>query len=315
MKKVFLCTAMLVLSFLSALGDGIDVHPDQDGPYEIRQLSVNVEDTARGRAFEIVLFYPASGGNYPLILFNHGFMLRADAYRSYGEHLASHGFVVGLPSLVMDLLSIDHKELALDIQFATDYCVEASRHTGNPLFSLINEEMIGLAGHSLGGKLSLLAAAQDSRICAAALLDPVDSGNPLVTDPIRYPSVTPELMPDIHIPLLILGSGLGAEVAFFSACAPEEENYQRFFEAANPPALEITQLGVGHSQYIDQKNDLVSFVCASGDVPDAWVRESTSSYITAFFLGMLSGSQKAVEWLDFRLSIHEQEGRVTVRRK
>ncbi len=315
MRKELLLTVSLLLSCLCVLGDGVDVHPEQVGPYEIRQLSVNLEDTMWGRISEMLLFYPASGGNYPLILFTHGFLLSADGYRCYGEHLASHGFVVVVPSLVMDLLNMDHQELATDLMFAIDYCIEASGDTNSPIFSLVDERAIGLAGHSLGGKLSLLTAVKDTRVRAAALLDPVDSGNPLDPDPDRYPSVTPELMPDIHIPLLIVGSELGSKVAFLTACAPEEENYQRFFEAANPPAVEVTQLGVGHSQYVNKGNNPASFVCATGDVPDAWVHESTASYITAFFLGVLSNCQEASDWLDLRLLLHEEEGRIVVRRK
>ena len=315
MKKALVLVMVLVGICVLSLGQEVGLHPDQVGPYQVGEESFHLEDTTRGRAFDILVFYPAIESDFPLILFSHGFLISADAYRYYGERLASHGFVVALPRLSMDLLNMNHKELSLDIRCAIDYCIQASDDKQSPLFSLVNKLAIGVAGHSLGGKLSMLATAGDERIRAAALLDPVDSGNPIAPDPERYPSVAPELMPKIHVPLLILGAELGSKVALLNACAPENENYQRFFEAANPPAVEVTQLGVGHAQYAEGIGALAASACASGDVPDAWVHNSTASYITAFFLETLLQSRQAADWLNMRLSMDEELGAVIVRRK
>jgi hypothetical protein len=155
----------------------------------------------------------------------------------------------------------------------------------------------------------------DQRIDAIGVLDPVDEGNPLWEDPVRYPSVAPELMPEIHVPLLFIGAELGSVLITFSPCAPEDENYQRFFEAANAPAIEITQLDVGHGQYVDEGTDDSDDPCAIGDVPSEWVRSSSVAYLTAFFLGTLTDTEGALEWLDTRLAQDEAEERIQVRRK
>jgi hypothetical protein len=180
---------------------------------------------------------------------------------------------------------------------------------------MIDPSRIGATGHSLGGKLSLLEAVNDERIGACAVLDPVDEGNPLFKDPVRYPSVAPELMPELHVPLLIIGAELGSKLIFFSPCAPEDENYQRFFEAANPPAIEVTQLDVGHGQYVDEAAASVADPCAVGDVPGEWVRSSCAAYLTAFFLGTLLDTDGALDWLDARLAQDAADGRIVVRRK
>jgi dienelactone hydrolase len=39
-----------------------------------------------------------------------------------------------------------------------------------------NADLAGVTGHSLGGKLSLLAATKDARVKASIVLDPVDGG-------------------------------------------------------------------------------------------------------------------------------------------
>jgi hypothetical protein len=123
-------------------------------------------------------------------------------------------------------------------------------------------------------------------------------------------------MPQIWIPLLFIGAELGGEAVVFTACAPREENYQRFFEAANPPAIEVTQIEVGHAQYLDPGSSALAVAsCAQGDVPGEWVRSASAAYLTAFFLGMLKEDAAALVWVDERLAGDEAAGRIRVRRK
>ncbi len=293
--------------------------PDQAGPFEVGVYGVSLRDEARNRSMDLEVMYPldVSGeslGPRPLIIFNHGFLQSAAGYQSYGQHLASHGFVVALPTFPMSFLNVNHVKLAEDVRFVIDFLLGASGEAGHVLYGRIDPERIGASGHSLGGKLSLLEATSDDRIDAIGVLDPVDEGNPLWNDPKRYPSVAPELMPEIHAPLLFVGAELGKVLVSFSPCAPEDENYQQFYEAANPPAIEITQLDVGHSQYLD--NDTASNdPCARGDVPSAWVRSSSAAYLTAFFLGYLCEEPDALDWLGQRLAQDEAEDRIAIRRK
>jgi pimeloyl-ACP methyl ester carboxylesterase len=296
------------------------VAPDKTGPYVLLEYSTGLYDETRERSMELLVLYPLADKEtqrpgFPLIIFNHGFLLSAEGYRSYGEHLASHGFVVALPSFPRTFLNVHHAKLAEDVRFVIDYCLAASKDTEHPLYDLIDSASIGAAGHSLGGKLSLLEAVSDERVRVAAVLDPVDTGNPLLEDPERYPSVAPELLPQLEIPIMLVGAELGSIKLVFSACAPEDENYQRYFEAANPPALEITQLDVGHAQYVDEGVASETSVCAVGNVSGDWVRAASAAYLTAYFLGFLKGSQEALDWLDEQLALEEAEGWIRVRRK
>ena len=293
--------------------------PDATGAYEVDAFQAELHDEVSDRSLEVLVLSPlAADGplqSRPFVIFSHGFLLAPTRYRSYGERLASHGFVVALPALPMSLLGTAHSQLARDVRFVVDEMLRLAGDPEHPLFGRIDPTRVGLAGHSLGGKLSLLEAVEDKRIRAVGVLDPVDSGNPLLDDPERYPSVAPELMPEVSVPLLFVGAELGSVLVAVTPCAPEDENYQRFYEAANLPAIEITQLGVGHSQYVDGADRDSYDPCARGDVPSSWVRESSASYLTAFFLHTLSDSQAAMKWLDERLEQDEAAGRITVRRK
>ena len=296
-------------------------NPAERGPYGIGEFREDIEDVSRAREIDLLILYPlptlATGdpvASYPLILFNHGFMLWGELYRSYGEQLASHGFVVALPTYAMSMVGISHVALAADARFVIDHCLALSADATSPLFGLVDSGAIGAAGHSFGGKLALLEAVTDPRVRAIAALDPVDGGGLLPADPILTPSVAPERMAEIHVPLLFVGAELGGVSTGIIACAPTSENYQRFYEAANPPAIEITQLGAGHGQYADPGAALILAACAPGTASAEWVRASSAAYLTAFFLGRLSGDVGALAWLDARLTDDETQGRILVRR-
>ena len=318
-QRTILVLALVVASlrFQAASQDVCTPTPEQLGPWMTEIFETQLSDNARNRDMDLRVIYPiqAEIQSAPLIVFNHGFLLHADFYRSYGEHLASHGFVVAMPSFSMNLLNVNHVKLAEDVRFVLDYCLSANEQQTHPLYQRINPYQIGGSGNSLGGKLCLLEAVTDARIRAIGVLDPVDTGNPIFENPRIFPSVAPELMPEIHVPLLIVGSELGKEKLTFSPCAPEKDNYQRFYEAANAPAIEITQLDVGHGQYVDPGAETATMACVIGDVPDEWVTRTSRAYLTAFFRGTLMNDEAATAWLDALLVQQEAAGEILVRRK
>ena len=298
----------------------MDATPDELGAYSTEEYAVELEDETRSRSMGLLVYYPLDedgdvASERALVVFNHGFLLSSLGYRSYAQHLASHGFVVALPSFPTSFLTVHHVRLAEDVRFVIDYLLAASADATHPLFGTIDPKRIGGSGHSLGGKLSLLEAVSDDRVRAIAVLDPVDEGNPIWNNPARYPSVAPELMPELRIPLLFVGAELGSILITFSPCAPADENYQQFYEAANSPAIEITQLDVGHGQYVDEEAAAENDPCARGDVSSEWVRCSSVAYLTAFFLGYLDESPESLAWLDARLGEDEKAGHIQVRRK
>lgn len=318
MRSRAIVWAVAILTAASVWAAG---SPAEQGPYAVGEVRLPLVDADRGREIDTLILYPIAPGGapppsgFPLVVFNHGFLLRGDAYRSYGQRLASHGFVVALPTLPMSLLGIGHTVLAEDVRYVVDRCLSLDGERGSGLYGLIDETSIGVSGHSLGGKLALLEAATDPRVRAIAVLDPVDVASPGTPSTPESPSVAPELMPEIAVPLLLVGAELGDETVLFTPCAPAGDNYQAFFEAANPPAIEITQLGVGHGQYVDPGAGLLLAACARGSVPDDEVRAASAAYLTAFFLGHLAGDVEALSWLDARLAADTERGLVEVRRK
>ena len=124
------------------------------------------------------LFEPNVEGSLPLVIVSPGFQLDRDFYRSYAEHLASWGFIVATQSYSGRVSGncSSHASIAED----TLALVEVL--TNDTFLNLdINPEAVGLVGHSLGGKISILSAVLDSSIAAVVGLDPVDANTPSVT--------------------------------------------------------------------------------------------------------------------------------------
>lgn len=55
-------------------------------------------DAARRKELFYKVYYPKTGGPYPVILFSHGFGGNKDAFGPIGKHWASHGYVVIHPT-------------------------------------------------------------------------------------------------------------------------------------------------------------------------------------------------------------------------
>lgn len=302
----FLCSVLTLAAF------GGEVDPGAPGPWSTRTLVTSVPF---GRTpIRLVTVLPESEGPWPLIVFSHGFTLRGDLYRSYADRLASHGFVVGLPTYPG--LATDHRALADGLHALLSYYTAAAGAAGSPLKGRILTEKIGLAGHSLGGKISLLVASEDSRVRAVAGLDPVDGAGPGMSASERYPSVIPDRIAELTVPLLLLGADRAREPRFGLPCAPEDRNYERIFEAGSGPALEITQLEAGHTQYLDDPGcGIACFACVTGERPSREIRADAQGYLTAFFLAWLSHLETARDWLERRLEEDLARGFVRLRQR
>lgn len=59
---------------------------------------LSLEDRERPRKLSVKVYYPKTGGPFPVIVFSHGFGADKDAFGPIGKHWASHGYVVIHPS-------------------------------------------------------------------------------------------------------------------------------------------------------------------------------------------------------------------------
>lgn len=258
--------------------------PYADGPLTVRATSVPA--CAGGSPRPLLIFAPGTPGNYPVVVFQHGFITRTEAYSEILRHLAGHGFVVAAPQMY---------EPGLGALFgqptAAEEAVAAAElldwlPAGLPvtLGYTPATNRLGLAGHSRGGKVVwLVLEATPARAQAVAGIDPVDGrGGPLgnqarvVQGPFAFAG-----------PTLVIGTGLGGD------CAPAGDNHEQFYAASRSPAWHVVVPGQGHADMLDEPTaDAAAGVCPSG--PDrAGMRRLTAGLLVAFFRGSLQGDATA----------------------
>ncbi len=238
------------------------------GPYEhTREDGIELPG-ADGRSMTTTVCTPDSNETHALILLSPGFQLGRDLYESYCAHLASWGYIAVLQTYSEGGFFMSHGNLAADTSGLIDW-LESDGAANFPEWN----GQIGLTGHSLGGKLSLLAASQDSRIGAVVALDPVDSDDV---------PVAPDRMQDVEAPVLILGEMLDS-TGSFQACAPEADNFRQFFDASRTGTIEIELFGAGHMDFLDNPNCIFCTFCQNGDLGGEVVQAIARRSMIGFF--------------------------------
>ena len=258
--------------------------PSAPGPVPWTQEDLDVA------GYDVALYVPTMSALAPAVVLAPGFQLDGSAFASYARHLASHGVAVLVPTFGDSLFSaISHSTLA-DAVVAMVASLAA-----DPRF---DPTRLGAGGHSRGGKVALLAATRDDRIRASFNLDPVDSVGPFSTPSAENPSVTPELMADLAIPLGLVGSTRGAEAAFpgSPACAPASDNYAAYATAASGVPFVAVPPASGHNDFADPLPALLRLACKGGDDPAA-VRAAARTWMTAFYRVHLAGDAGYAPWL------------------
>lgn len=232
-------------------------------------------------------------GPFPLVVISPGFQLARAQYRIYCDHLASWGYVV----VTRDYASSgNHQAKAAEVGRVIDWALG----TASGLAARIDATKIGVAGHSLGGKVSINAAILDSRIKAVVGWDPVDALPPFGND--GSLSVAPELMGGLTVPLAVLGEttdssgGLGG-----MSCAPAADNHTQFYNSAcnAPTALEVT---IGQADHMDWIGDrascgLACIACQNGQTTEDTVHTLTFRVTTAWFERHLRGDASVASYL------------------
>jgi predicted dienelactone hydrolase len=146
-------------------------------PFAVGVSDVTFVDADRGgRSVPTDLHYPAAtagvdvpvagadGERFPVVVIGHGYQIPADRYGWIAARLAESGFVVATPRTAGELFP-SHEQFGLDLAFVVRALREADDDPQSPFAGRI-APTAAVAGHSMGGGASFLAAASDPSITA-----------------------------------------------------------------------------------------------------------------------------------------------------
>ena len=139
--------------------------------YNIGHTSTDFYDNARNRNITTEIYYPSdtngynvpiSIGNYPIIVFGHGFLMSWDSYDNFWSSLVPEGYILCFPTTEMGFLP-DHQFFAEDLSFIATKMQMESQNSSSIFYNSVLPKT-GILGHSMGGGASFIAAENNPNI-------------------------------------------------------------------------------------------------------------------------------------------------------
>jgi len=241
-------------------------------------------DNARNRNITTEIYYPAdsngddrpiSFGNFPVIVFGHGFLISWDSYDNYWTSLVPEGHILCFPTTEMGFTP-SHQSFADDLIFLTSQMQIESQNSTSIFYNSILPKT-GIMGHSMGGGASFLAAANNPNINTLINFAAAET-NPSAISAAR----------NINIPSLIFSGE--------DDCVTPPINHQNImFDSLNSYCkTQINILNGGHC-YFANENVLCSFGESSCN-PTLNITRNEQQNITNDFLKI---------WLNFSLKSNQ----------
>ncbi|KAL3692451.1 hypothetical protein R1sor_006102 [Riccia sorocarpa] len=244
----------------------------------------------------LLIAAPTSPGEYPVVLFQHGFTMRNTYYSQLLNHIASHGFIVVAPQMYLWAGSDATAEIATAAS-VVDWFSVGLRDALCQRVPAVEPDLkrIAVMGHSRGGKVvfGLVTGVSNTslKISAVVGLDPVDgTGVGHQTIPAILKNSPHSL--NLKIPTLITGAGLGSDGRFlFPACAPKGVSHDNFYSDSSAPAVHFVAPEHGHMDYMDDDcpgvQGWMSFcLCTNGPSREP-MRKFSAGVVVAFLQASL----------------------------
>ncbi|KAJ8768422.1 hypothetical protein K2173_021575 [Erythroxylum novogranatense] len=244
----------------------------------------------------LLIATPCEAGEYPLLLFLHGYLLSNSFYSQLIQHVASHGFIVIAPQLY----SVAGPDSSDEIKATADITNWLSKglHYLLPPHVQPNLTKLALAGHSRGGKtafaLTLGKATTDLKFSALIGVDPVDGMDKGKQTPPPVLTYVPHSF-DLNMAVMIIGSGYGdtKRNPLFPPCAPKGVNHVDFFNECRKPACYFVVKNYGHLDMLDDdtkgiKGKATYCLCKNGESREP-MRRFVAGATVAFLQTFLGG--------------------------
>lgn len=173
MNVIYKMKALLRLKIYLALLGLLFISPGLSQPFNIGHTSIVFHDDIRNRDINTEIYYPADNfgenepvsiGNFPVLVFGHGFLMGWDSYQNFWTEIVPNGYVFCFPTTEMNITP-DHQQFGQDIKFLVTKMQIESQDSNSLFFNSLAAET-GAMGHSMGGGASFLAAENNTNVHA-----------------------------------------------------------------------------------------------------------------------------------------------------
>lgn len=176
--KYLHCLKMRVYYWLLSLLLFIQIASAQN--YQIGQLDRTFTDPGRSnRQIPCKIYYPANSngnnapvasGQFPVLVFGHGFVMPWSSYDIYWLALASKGYIMVFPTTESSLAP-SHLNFGRDLAFLCSVMKAEGNLASSPFYQSVDSNC-AVMGHSMGGGSAFLALEYDSSITAMVTFAP-----------------------------------------------------------------------------------------------------------------------------------------------
>lgn len=233
-----------------------------------------------GRQIQTEIYYPAdiagdevaiASGEFPVVVFGHGFVMAWDVYNNIWNYFVSRGYILAFPRTEGGLPP-SHEDFGKDLSLVLDKMLDLGQEPISIFYEALNEKS-AIMGHSMGGGSTFLAASQNTNVTTIVGLAPAE------TDPSAETAAA-----SITIPALVLSGER-------DGVTPDVEHHIPIYEAlASECKHFISILGGAHCYFANS-----SFTCNFGE-------NSSSTGISISREEQQQTTYDAVlPWLDFYL--------------
>jgi predicted dienelactone hydrolase len=146
--------------------------------YAIGETQLSFTDASRSnRTIDVEVFYPANAvgtnvaiasGQFPVLVFGHGFLMTYDAYDVLWQALVPEGYIMVLPTTEGGF-SPSHSDFGQDIAFLVGAMKQEATDNSSIFYNAVANESAAM-GHSMGGGSAFLSMQYDSSITALVTL-------------------------------------------------------------------------------------------------------------------------------------------------
>jgi len=270
--------------------------------WQVGTRSITFTDPDRSnRTIPCDVYYPAatSGqnvpmaeGEFPHIVFGHGFVMNVAAYSSIADALAQSGFIVLLPSTETGF-SPSHTQFARDLAFVADEVINKGGSPGDFFFEQVSGRF-AIGGHSMGGGCTYLSVQYLNNSASCLFTFAAAETNPSAI----------AQMPGLATPNLMLAGELDC------VTPPEDHQILMFDAQTGDDCKYYVELEGGYHCHFNDFNFNCnlgeSFCSPPGGLTRAAQIELVLEIITPWLKSFLF--QDCVSWLDFLELVEEEDG-------